>query len=208
MFSFLLSVWVVLVGFCKQRLLHVSVFYGVLFSYVRFGGSGRFYKQRLLHVSVFYGVLFCPFLLFWSVFANRDCFCTLLFSFRCEGGHTEVRSAPFSGYVGAVNPFSGVVVVLFAIFSALHHNRKGVVRRENASYADIGRRDNNSSDGLKRNDIREILAPQNDFKKTLKIHLDPNGKRRVEWVLERRVPQHRRPLRFAFSKDPPGSHQS
>ncbi|KAF7827080.1 uncharacterized protein G2W53_018244 [Senna tora] len=80
-------------------------------------------------------------------------------------------------------------------------NLKGVVRS-------VGRRDNNGSDGLNRNDIRENLAQQNDFKITLKIHLDPNGKRRMEWVLERRVPQPRSPLRFAFSKDPPESHQS
>ncbi|KAF7839047.1 putative P-loop containing nucleoside triphosphate hydrolase, leucine-rich repeat domain, L [Senna tora] len=83
---------------------------------------------------------------------------------------------------------------------------------EKVSYADIvknleggargvGRRDNNGSEGRSRNGIRESLAPQNKFKKTLQIHLDPNGRRRAEWVLERRVPQPRSPLRLAFSKE-------
>ncbi|KAF7839706.1 calmodulin-binding transcription activator 4 isoform X1 [Senna tora] len=80
---------------------------------------------------------------------------------------------------------------------------------EKVSYADIvknleggvGRRDDNGSEGRSRNGIRESLAPQNKFKKTLKIHLDPNGRRRVEWVLERRVQQPRIPLRLALSKE-------
>ncbi|KAF7837114.1 PRLI-interacting factor A [Senna tora] len=87
---------------------------------------------------------------------------------------------------------------------------------ERVSYADIvknleggvGRRDDNGSEGRSRNGIRESLAPQNKFKKTLKIHLDPNGRRRVEWVLERRVQQPRSPLRLALSKGPPEIHKS
>ncbi|KAF7802167.1 uncharacterized protein G2W53_041278 [Senna tora] len=87
---------------------------------------------------------------------------------------------------------------------------------EKVSYADIvknleggvGRRDDNGSEGRSRNGIRESLAPQNKFKKTLKIHLDPNGRRRVEWVLERRVQQPRSPLRLALSKGPPEIHKS
>ncbi|KAF7835559.1 UPF0664 stress-induced protein C29B12.11c [Senna tora] len=89
--------------------------------------------------------------------------------------------------------------ILLSVFAVL--NLKGVVRS-------VGRRDDNGSDGLNRNDIRENLAPQNELKKTLKINLDPNGKSRVEWVLERRVPQPRSPLRLAFNKGPPESHQS
>ncbi|KAF7837120.1 callose synthase 9 [Senna tora] len=87
---------------------------------------------------------------------------------------------------------------------------------ERVSYVDIvknleggvGRRDDNGSEGRSRNGIRESLAPQNKFKKTLKIHLDPNGRRRVEWVLERRVQQPRSPLRLALSKGPPEIHKS
>ncbi|KAF7844649.1 hypothetical protein G2W53_001554 [Senna tora] len=87
---------------------------------------------------------------------------------------------------------------------------------EKVSYADIvknleggvGRRDDNGSEGRSCNGIRESLAPQNKFKKTLKIHLDPNGRRRVEWVLERRVQQPRSPLRLALSKGPPDIHKS
>ncbi|KAF7837560.1 myosin-6-like isoform X2 [Senna tora] len=167
--------------------------------------------------------------LFWSLSIQR---LFLLVSFRLYSGCLLLVAVSFwfflvfsvgKGVYGGVSVFAldfGIEKAFgeyggSIVFISLADKPSSWVS-EKVSYADIvknleggvGRRDDNGSKGRSRNGIRESLAPQNKFKKTLKIHLDPNGRRRVEWVLERRVQQPRSPLRLALSKGPPEIHKS